>query len=228
MLIATIRTDLDAVALKQAFEAVPEMKVEAERVAAHSTRWTMPCLWIAAADFDAVDDALVADPTVDNVVETHEFDNEVYYHLDWADGVEEQVDAYIDKEGSILNAQATANGWKLEIRFVSRDQFTAFREFMTEQGYTFELLDLIEPGTPRISVVDLTPPQRDALIAAADRGYYEVPREVTARELADDLDMTHQSLSELLRRGTKTLITSTLSTSGDDEVTSSGTDSAES
>lgn len=40
------------------------LEVKAERIAAHSTKWTMPCMWALADDFDAVDDALAGDPSV--------------------------------------------------------------------------------------------------------------------------------------------------------------------
>lgn len=212
MLIATFRLELDAVALGRAFEEAPGMAVEAERIAAHSTQWTMPCFWIAAEDFDAVDDALRADPSVDRIVETAEFDDETYYHLDWSDAVDERVNAYVDREGSILQAEATAEGWEVQIRFTSRDQFDAFREALTERGHSFALLALFEPGAARESIGDLTPSQRDALVAAAEHGYYEVPRRITMRQLASELDVSHQSLSELLRRGTEKLIGSELVT----------------
>ena len=45
MLLATFRFDHDALALAETFEQVPELDVEAERIAAHATEWTMPCLW---------------------------------------------------------------------------------------------------------------------------------------------------------------------------------------
>ena len=41
-------------------------------------------------------------------------------------------------------------------------------------------------------------------------GYYDVPRALELQELADKLDVSHQSLSEQLRRGHETLIASTL------------------
>lgn len=222
MIIATIHLDLGAVGLTQTFESIPEMTVEAERIAAHSTRWTMPCLWITAPDLDRVDEAFAADPSVDQVVDMYDFADETYCHLEWADDVEDRIDDYVDKQGSILSATATSDGWELEFRFATRDQFDEFRAVLADQDIAFELLDLFEPGSPRLSMGDLTPAQRNALVVAADRGYFDVPREISARELANELDTTHQSLSELLRRGTRKLVTSTLglpdtTPSGDDD-----------
>lgn len=215
MLIATFRLGHDAVALEQAFTKAPDMAIEAERIAAHSTAWTMPCLWVAAPDFDAVDEALATDPSVERIVETNEFGDEKYYHLDWADDVEERIDTYVDQEGSVLQAEATEDGWEVEFRFVSREQFDEFRTTVRERGYTFELLDLFEPGSPRQTGGEVTPAQRDVLVTAVERGYYKIPRETSTRELAEELDITHQSVSETLRRGTENVITSHLVTTVD-------------
>ena len=81
MLIATFSLPHEAVALEQAFEELPELQVEAERIAAHSRAWVMPCLWAANAEFDAFDDVLEADSTVEEIVDGFEFSDEKYYQL---------------------------------------------------------------------------------------------------------------------------------------------------
>lgn len=217
MLIATFHLDLDAVALEQAFTEVPSMAIEAERIAAHSTQWTMPCLWVAAPDFDAVDEALATDPSVERIIESNEFGDEKYYHLEWGNDVEERIDTYVDQEGSILQADVTEDGWEVEFRFVSREQFDQFRTTLREQGHAFELVGLYEPGSPRQTSGEVTPSQRDVLVTAVERGYYEIPREISTRELAKEFDISHQSLSETLRRGTENLVTTHLVTTADDE-----------
>ena len=217
MLIATFHVDLDAVALEDAFTKVPDMVIEAERIAAHSTKWTMPCLWATAPDFDEVDEALATDPSVESIIETDEFSDEKYYHLEWDDDIKKRIDTYVDQEGSILQATATEDGWEVEFRFASREQFDEFRTMLREQGHTFELVDLYEPGSPRQTEGEVTPAQRDALVAAVERGYYKIPREISTRELADELGISHQSVSEILRRGTENMVTSHLVTTADDE-----------
>jgi predicted DNA binding protein len=214
MIIATFSLPHGAVALKQAFQELPELEVEAERIAAHSRAWVMPCLWAANAEFDTTDKVLAADPSVNEIVEAYEFADEKYYQLDWADEVDERIDTYVDQRGSILDAEANADEWQMRIRFVDREQFDAFRDALTEQDMEFELRDLTEPGAPRQSFGKLTPDQRDALVAAREQGYSEVPRQTTARQSADELDASHQAVSERLRREVTSLIDATLATGG--------------
>jgi predicted DNA binding protein len=213
MLMATFQLDHEAIALSRAFERVPEMVIEAERIAAHSTEWTMPCLWASGTDFTSIDGAVSTDPSVERIVEETEFTEEKYYQIEWTDDVLDQITTYIDMGGSILSATATLDGWRLSIRFATRDQFDFFRETLSEQGYSYTLLELSEPDSPRLSSGGLTPRQREALITAMQHGYYRVPRKISSDELSEELGITHQTLSELLRRGTEKIIRSQLMTS---------------
>ena len=52
----------------------------------------------------------------------------------------------------------------------------------------------------------LTARQRKALAVAVEMGYYVLPRPVTLREMADRLETSPSSLSELLRRAEATLV----------------------
>ncbi len=52
----------------------------------------------------------------------------------------------------------------------------------------------------------LTPTQLEALHAALDAGYYDVPRGITLRELADRLGVSASSLSERIRRAEARLV----------------------
>lgn len=212
MFTATISVAVDDFALGDALRAVPEMDVEADRLAAHSRRWVMPCLWAAGGDFEAFDAALEADATVDNVITTAEYENEKFYQVDWTDEIKDRVDEALDREASLLQAR-TANGdWWLTIRFATRDQFRTFRECLSDQGMEFHLEDLLQATVPRQFMGGLTSPQREALVTAVDAGYFAIPREATMADVADALDISTQSASERLRRGIEEFVETMLVT----------------
>lgn len=210
MFVATFSLPHEGVALEETFRAVPDLEIRAERVAAHSTEWVMPSLWVCETDSDALTEAFDADPSVSKVVTSVEFDRETYYQIEWSERVIERIDAFVDVEATVLEATADADGWRLRVRFASRSQLDRFREYLTDEDVSFELLDLAENGPSHGPVRMLTADQRTALVAAKEDGYYEIPKETTLRELAADLDISHQTLSEHLRRGTQNFIDATI------------------
>ncbi|WP_227380831.1 helix-turn-helix domain-containing protein [Haladaptatus halobius] len=212
MFVATFSIPADGFALGHALDAAPDITVKAERIAAHGTVWVMPCLWVAGDDLDAFDAALEADPTVDTIVMTEKFNEEGYYQVEWSDAVEQFINALIDTEGSILNAETHNGNWRLRIRFATRDQFEDFQDYLAEQNHPFRLLDLYEPSSPRQEMGELTTAQRDALVAAVEQGYYRIPRDATMEEVANTLDISSQAASERLRRGIDQLVTKILIT----------------
>lgn len=54
--------------------------------------------------------------------------------------------------------------------------------------------------------IGLTSEQYEALTEAIQYGYFEIPRDISLVELAAELDISHQALSERLRRAYRTLI----------------------
>lgn len=210
MLITSFEIPPEALVLAETSEALPDIIVEAERIAAHSTEWTMPCLWVSYDDFDSVDEQFRADPSVDEVIEVERFADEGYYQIEWSERVKERINDYVDKSGSLLEAHLNDGSWKVVLRFASRDQFDTFCDHLKGEGYSFNLLGISETETPREGYRGLTPAQRDALVTAALEGYFRVPRETTIEELANGLDVSHQTVSELLRRGIQNLVFSTL------------------
>ena len=206
MLVGTFRLGLRGMALEHTFTKIPDLVVEAERVAAHSLHTPMPCIWVASDDAHRVEATLAEDPTIDEVIATNRFSTEQYHHINWATEINEMISSLIHRKGSIVKARGTGDGWTVQIRFITRRHFETFRNVLDAHEVSYDLLDLFQPTTARQTSGGLTTAQREALIAAAEGGYYHIPRKISTRELAVELDMSHQSVSELLRRATENLI----------------------
>lgn len=212
MFTATISMAVDDFALAHALSEVPDMDVEAERLAAHSRHWVMPCLWAAGGDFDVFNTAIESDPTVEEVITKTEYENETFYQVDWSEEIKRRLDITLDSEASLLHAKTTNDHWRLVIRFSSRDQFETFREHLTNEGITFSLDDLTQATAPRQFEGGLTAAQREALVTAVAEGYFAVPRDATMEDVADELGITTQSASERLRRGIEEFVETMLVT----------------
>lgn len=215
MFTATISVAVDDFALSHALRDVPEMDVEADRLAAHSQHWVMPCLWTAGGDFDAFDAALDTDPTVESVVTSTEYETEKFYQINWSDEIKQHLDTCLDRQGSLMHAETINDDWRLVIRFASRDQFRRFRTYLTDHDIAFQLEDLTQATAPQQFMGGLTAPQRDALVAAVEEGYFAIPREATMEDVAETLGISTQAASERLRRGVEQFVETMLIVSAD-------------
>jgi predicted DNA binding protein len=102
----------------------------------------------------------------------------------------------------------------LRVLFPNRDTLTETHDFCNEREITFEITrvhDLNERNDFGAQF-GLTSAQFDALTRAFEQDYFEVPREATLEDLATDLDISHQALSERLRRAHRTVILDMLHT----------------
>ncbi|WP_042664729.1 helix-turn-helix domain-containing protein [Haloferax sp. ATB1] len=105
----------------------------------------------------------------------------------------------------------TVDGWYETKVFKEYEGFNSFRESCENHGISLDLVSITSEGSPSGESSDsLTDRQREALTLAVSRGYYESPRQITAEELAAELGISQPSLSSLLRRGERQLITSSL------------------
>lgn len=106
----------------------------------------------------------------------------------------------------------TPEGWHETKVFKNYDTLNEFRTRCQEYGISIELISITpNPSTSeKSSQYGLTDRQREALTLALSRGYYESPRQTSTEELAEELDISQPSLSNLLRRGERQLLSSAL------------------
>jgi predicted DNA binding protein len=83
-------------------------------------------------------------------------------------------------------------------------------EAVKESGFSPECQTISSFEGQQPYATELTDDQRETLVAGLEAGYYNIPRDLTAKELADRLSISHQALSERLRRAYRGLIESTL------------------
>lgn len=200
----------EAFALAQALSAVPEVTVEADRLASHSPKEVFPFLWARGGDLGRFSDALADDPTVTEAEVAEETDEEVLYRVEWTDEFRDLVHEIIDHHAAVVEATAREDRWDLRLRFAGEEQVSSFQRHFREAGYTFEVNHLFHPSEPRQREFGLTEPQYEALVEAVRQGYFAVPRETSAERLGDALGISANAASQRIRRGCETLIRAAL------------------
>lgn len=201
---ATIPTD--QFVLEETFERVQDVEFEFVRLAVHSAGRPMPFVWGSTDEPDRLDAALRDDPTTERVGCQSRGDGRVLYSIDWTEDAARLVDRFAEAGGSVLDVRGTSDRWR--IRTLYPDRATASEAFQTwrEEG--------VDPSLSRIGnlscrddgAVGLSETQHSAIARAFQTDYYDVPRGTTLEELATDFDVSHQALSERLRRGHSRLV----------------------
>jgi hypothetical protein len=86
---------------------------------------------------------------------------------------------------------------------MTQEQFDRFGSMLDDSGRQYDLLTLVHTDDQDSL---LTPRQREHLTLAYRLGYFDVPRECTLAELADELGVDKSSASETIRRGTARIV----------------------
>ncbi|RZV08402.1 hypothetical protein BDK88_3378 [Natrinema hispanicum] len=206
--IAELAVPAAEVALGDTLEAVPDVDVAVERVVAADPGHVMPYVWFAtdSSTLAAVDDALAADPSVDDATRLVTRDDTALYRIEWIDDVAVTVALLTDAHATVLDVTVEKTRWQFRMLFDDRAALSRTYEFATEQGLSIEILRINRLEERRHGRFGLTDAQYESLIAALEYGYYEIPREMDMDELSDELDISHQALSERLRRAHRTLV----------------------
>jgi len=102
------------------------------------------------------------------------------------------------------------DGWWGRSRFPDREALAEYREFCTDRGATFQLERLTRESDADDPPFELTEEQYEALVAAREAGYFDVPREVSTEEIGEKLGISGPSASERLRRGIDRLLENAL------------------
>lgn len=207
---AEFHVPTDAFALAQTFQQAPETIIEIERVVATDELMT-PYFWVSGEGRDEFRSAAEADPSIQDLTKVDTFGEADLYRANWTENVESILHAYTEYGATIFEASGAADVWELRLRFDNRDHLREFQAYCVEHGHSFDLQRLHDLAHPMTAgQYGLTDKQRDALVTAWEAGYFETPRKASLTEVADQLDISQQALSNRLRRGQQTLIPSTL------------------
>ncbi|MFC7157388.1 helix-turn-helix domain-containing protein [Halomarina halobia] len=197
-------------ALYSTLSALPGVEFETEQIVETGEDIVMPLMWARGADHEALEGAIEEDPSVDNLSKLAEFDEEILYQMDWIDQVQLVIQMVTNARATIMDARSTDERWQLRIMYPDRESLSATHDFCKSNDLTFDVRSIHDMEGEPAQLYGLTDEQYRALVLACQRGYYDVPKKVELNELADELDLSHQALSERLRRGNRALIRSSL------------------
>jgi len=169
--------------------------------------------WAEGEGLESFDDGLGTDPTVTDVMILAETACRRLYRVTFTERGEAVATfpAWSDLDLSFMHATATTDGWDVRMRMPDRDALQGYRTVCEERGISFQLQSMYDKWeNPVESDAPLTEPQREALTTAQELGYFEIPRRASLADVATELGISAQSLSERLRRGIPVLVDAVL------------------
>lgn len=197
-------------ALHETIQRVPSAEFEIVRVVGSSSDRVVPLIWATADEgepFDSLTDALKSDSTIESVEEIAEFDNEYLFKLEWKMQIQVLFYILMEEDATILDAQSKGEEWHFRILFPEHDSVSSTYEFCKEYDISLDFKQITQlSGSFRRGWFGLTEHQYETIVGAYREGYYSVPRKANLEELAEQFDISHQALSERLRRGHQKLI----------------------
>lgn len=180
-------------------------------------------IWFGGVSKRDVEEALEATTGVERYELLKGREEEWLYSLDCEDDAFEILPSIVETGGTVLTATCSDGTWRVKLRYTDRDKVSETIDRLTKNGMQVTLTAIRTISPEDVSEVGLTEEQLEALELAIEHGYFEIPRQISLQDLSKELDISHQSLSERLRRAQKGMLTSEFTetdTSSSSEITS--------
>ncbi|WP_435078671.1 helix-turn-helix domain-containing protein [Halococcus sp. AFM35] len=137
------------------------------------------------------------------------------YRIEWSDEVDGFLDALHDHD--VLVEEATTNHgeeWYFRLRAFGQSELSAFQTACFDAGIDISVQRMVhnpdtDTGNSR-ALVGVTDKQREALDLALEHGYFATPREHSATELAEMVDISRPAFSRRLRRAQQSVFSNLL------------------
>lgn len=207
--VATVTLRVSDFALAETLSSCPELELRVESIVGEGPLQAMPLVWFADVGRADLERAIETDPTIDRAVALLEnpAEREWLYRIEYSDRVGDVCSPIFEHEGTILDAQVADDRWTLRLLFPRRSELSSAVSAMESVGCRVNVTRMVDAGRDGDLEVGegLTSAQEEAITEAYQRGYYDVPREISLEDLAAELGISHQALSERLRRANKVL-----------------------
>ncbi|MHB9285689.1 helix-turn-helix domain-containing protein [Halobacteriales archaeon Cl-PHB] len=210
-LVAEFRVAHPDFPLMETVETTPEFSIRSQFQPGTSTTAPEKFFVVEAPDFDAVEAAARADPSVSEVTNVGDFTDRRTYRVTFTESTFLLSPALVDLGIQIDEIDADGDTWRYRVFAADRPTMLAGLERARESCSRFTLDRLYSPlEDASAGLVDLTPARREALEAAYREGYFDVPRNTSLVDLGEQLGVSDSAMSTRLRRAVHDLVEQTV------------------
>ncbi|MWG34016.1 helix-turn-helix domain-containing protein [Halomarina oriensis] len=206
--IVDITVPADAFELGALVERLPEVHVELERMIPLRDG-IAPLFWAANGEREEIIETLESSPRTEEVRYLTEDGRRRLFEVQWSSEVDGLVGLLLEHDVRMLDGESIGEGWDFRLQFPSQDRLSAFQEDCKRDGIPVILRRMYDPHYPN-DTNGMSSEQQEAIVAAYEHGYFEVPRRATLAELAERFDISDNAYSQRLRRGLASLVYETM------------------
>lgn len=208
--IAHIRIPADTFELGRIMRLAGETTIDLETMVPLGEK-AVPLFKVSDGGVNSVRERIRDHPSVKSLGEVSSHGDEVVFAMDW--NVERDLifQGIMETGAHLLSARGTADTWEFELRFPDHDGLSEFQQYCVNANISLDVGRIYNPSRPGTGQwYGLTAVQKDALLRAVEGGYYSIPREMSTKDLAEELGISDQAVTERLRRGINELVANTL------------------
>ncbi|KAB1187274.1 MULTISPECIES: helix-turn-helix domain-containing protein [Haloferax] len=172
----------------------------------------VPYFTVHGSDADVVEDVLQSHSDVEEFELVSSGSDGRLYRCQWKlqdGGIVSTIQAH---DGIVREMVGTNEGWVVSVFFPTNEHAAKFHDACLDRRLEIDIRR-VEPsridGHPPVND-GLSEKQLTALELAFSRGYFETPKEASLTEIADDLGISEQALSQRLRRALNRLVASSV------------------
>lgn len=214
--IAELQVAADDFELGRILGSTPDATIELETMVPLGQR-PVPFFVVHSDARDSFEERVRRHPSVEEVKEVNAHDGHVLYALDWDTSRDHFFGAMEETRAQLIEGAGSGDLWQFEIRFPSHDALSRFGERCEDARIEIEVLRVYNPTKPDSGPwFGLTKPQWETLVRAVEGGYYDIPRRMSTRDLAEEFGVSDQAITERLRRAIAALTEHTLIVAADD------------
>ncbi|MEF8785719.1 MAG: helix-turn-helix domain-containing protein [Haloarculaceae archaeon] len=187
-----------------------DMQLELERIVP-TGEMIMPFVWATGKNHEAFAETVWSHSRVKELLELDCLGESRLYRIEWKEPPIDLIEGISRADAVILDARGNEE-WVFRLRFPNHQKVSTFHNHIIEHGIpvhidrTYTLSETTEHGHR----FDLSQEQREALVLALRNGYFETPSKTSLDDLADELGITRQALSNRIRRANEKVLTEVL------------------
>lgn len=189
------------------FAGHPEIGVEFERTVPFGEQ-TRSLLWARGNDANVAGSRLRECEPVECLNNLEDNNGERLFEIRWVTDRSPLARTIADSDVHALSMTGTPESWSAHFWAQTRETLIGFNEALTMAGIPITLVRI--SNSPYREGSSLSKKQRDAVQLAYQRGYFEVPRKCTKKELGDELCISDSAFSQRLRRAVAACVEETI------------------